>query len=161
MAQYRESAFAFVSRLMEQEGIYYYCEHEKDRHHIVLSDSPSSHSPVAGYEKIPFYPPLPDGARRKQEHISSFSRVHEVKSGAFATTDFNFKKPKVSLFSRASDQLRTHIQAAKFTTIWASSLRAPLAKTSRNVALKSCKRTMNVMKVLGTLLALASARFLH
>ena len=37
--QYRETAFNFVSRLMEQEGIYYYFKHEKGKHMLVLCDS--------------------------------------------------------------------------------------------------------------------------
>jgi hypothetical protein len=37
--QYRETSFDFVSRLMEQEGIYYFFRHEQDRHVLVLADA--------------------------------------------------------------------------------------------------------------------------
>ena len=40
--QYRESDFAFVSRLMEQEGIYYFFDHRDGRHVMVLCDDRSS-----------------------------------------------------------------------------------------------------------------------
>src|SRR5690606_5191972 len=43
--QYRESDFAFVSRLMEEEGMYYFFEHSEDRHMLVLADAKSSHKP--------------------------------------------------------------------------------------------------------------------
>jgi type VI secretion system secreted protein VgrG len=43
--QYRESDFAFVSRLMEEEGIYYFFQHDADRHVMVLCEGPSSHQP--------------------------------------------------------------------------------------------------------------------
>lgn len=43
--QYRESDFAFVSRLMEEEGIYYFFRHDADRHMMVLCEGPSSHQP--------------------------------------------------------------------------------------------------------------------
>ncbi len=36
--QYRETDFNFVSRLMEQEGIFYYFKHEKGKHTLVLAD---------------------------------------------------------------------------------------------------------------------------
>ena len=36
--QYRETDFAFVSRLMEQYGIYYYFEHQDGQHTMVLSE---------------------------------------------------------------------------------------------------------------------------
>ena len=36
-AQYRESDFAFASRLMEEEGIYYFFEHTADDHLMIVS----------------------------------------------------------------------------------------------------------------------------
>ncbi len=43
--QYRESDFAFVSRLMEEEGIYYFFRHDADRHVMILCEGPASHQP--------------------------------------------------------------------------------------------------------------------
>ncbi len=43
--QYRESDFAFISRLMEEEGIYYFFRHDADRHVMVLCEGPASHQP--------------------------------------------------------------------------------------------------------------------
>lgn len=43
--QYGESDFAFVSRLMEEEGIYYFYRHEADRHVMVLCEGPDCHAP--------------------------------------------------------------------------------------------------------------------
>jgi type VI secretion system secreted protein VgrG len=45
--QYRESDFAFVSRLMEQEGIYYFFKHEDGKHKLVLCDGTTSHGKYA------------------------------------------------------------------------------------------------------------------
>lgn len=41
--QYGESDFAFISRLMEEEGIYYFFRHERDEHVMVLCDDPGAH----------------------------------------------------------------------------------------------------------------------
>ena len=41
--QYRESDFDFVSRLMENEGIYYFFKHHEGRHTLVIADSFSAH----------------------------------------------------------------------------------------------------------------------
>ena len=41
--QYRESDFAFASRLMEEEGIRYYFRHGHDGHSMVLADDPLQH----------------------------------------------------------------------------------------------------------------------
>ena len=43
--QYRETDFNFVSRLMEQYGIFYFFEHENGKHTLVLADSESAHQP--------------------------------------------------------------------------------------------------------------------
>lgn len=40
--QYRESDFNFISRLMEEEGIYYYFEHAHDKHVLTLCNAPGS-----------------------------------------------------------------------------------------------------------------------
>jgi type VI secretion system secreted protein VgrG len=50
--QYRESDFAFVSRIMEREGIYYYFEHRRNDHVLVLCDTPGAHKPAPGHETI-------------------------------------------------------------------------------------------------------------
>ena len=41
--QYQETAFNFVSRLMEDVGIFYFFEHHEDRHVLVLIDDMSGH----------------------------------------------------------------------------------------------------------------------
>ena len=47
--QYRETDFNFVSRLMEQEGIYYFLLHDDGKHTMVLAGESSAHEQVAGY----------------------------------------------------------------------------------------------------------------
>jgi type VI secretion system secreted protein VgrG len=88
--QYRETAFAFVSRLMEEEGIYYFFKHEADKHSIVLCDSPASHRQFAGYEDLSYRP----SARDAQETLWSWAVEHEVESGAYFTANFDFTAPK-------------------------------------------------------------------
>ncbi len=50
--QYRESDLAFISRLMEREGIYYFFRHERDDHVLVLADGRGAHQPAPGYETV-------------------------------------------------------------------------------------------------------------
>ena len=94
--QYRETDFNFASRLMEQEGIYYYFKHQDGRHTLTIADSNSAHSTVEGYEKIPF---LPSGrvARPEQEHIDDWNFAREIQPGRYALDDFNFKTPSLDL----------------------------------------------------------------
>ncbi|PYS62694.1 MAG: type VI secretion system tip protein VgrG, partial [Acidobacteria bacterium] len=41
--QYRESDFNFASRLMEEEGIFYFFKHTADGHKMVVANTPDSH----------------------------------------------------------------------------------------------------------------------
>ncbi|MDF1553078.1 MAG: type VI secretion system Vgr family protein [Deferrisomatales bacterium] len=98
--QYRETDFNFVSRLMEQEGIYYYFTHQDGKHTLVLSDSYSSHDLLPGLEQIPYYPP---GDRAIREgHISEWAITRDVQPGAYALNDFDFEKPRASLKTLSS-----------------------------------------------------------
>ncbi|HET7539437.1 MAG TPA: type VI secretion system tip protein TssI/VgrG [Polyangiaceae bacterium] len=99
LVQYRESDFNFVSRLMEQEGIYYYFTHQDKKHTLILSDSYSSHQKVPGYEELPYFPPQ-QGEQRERDHINSWQALRKIRPGAFVATDFDFEKPKLKLSSQ-------------------------------------------------------------
>jgi type VI secretion system secreted protein VgrG len=107
--QYRETDFNFVSRLMEQEGIYYYFKHESNKHQLVLSDSVSSHEPFPGCEKLPFFPP-DEHLRREEHHIYEWTVSQEVQPGVYALNDFDFERPKANLQVKSSIQ-RAHARA--------------------------------------------------
>ena len=99
--QYRETDYNFISRLMEQEGIYYYFEHENGKHTLILCDAPSAHAPKAKYEDIPFSEGG-DVSKSKIEHISDWHITHQIQPGRYALNDFDFKKPKVDLGVQAA-----------------------------------------------------------
>jgi type VI secretion system secreted protein VgrG len=90
--QYQESSFGFVSRLMEQEGIYYFFRHEKDRHMLVLMDDAGQHSPFPGYETIPYHQTL-SGGSTNGEGISQWTVRDVVTPGLYTHNDYDFRKP--------------------------------------------------------------------
>jgi type VI secretion system secreted protein VgrG len=108
--QYRETDFNFVSRLMEQEGIYYYFKHQKNKHILVLADSISSHDPYPGYEKLPYYPP-DDNLRRERDHIYEWTITQGIQPGVYALNDFDFTRPKADIQVKSSIQ-RDHAHAS-------------------------------------------------
>jgi type VI secretion system secreted protein VgrG len=99
--QYRESDFNFASRLMEEEGIYYFFEHDDKKHTLVLADAINSHTPFSGYAQISYYDPG-NPARRKHDHISEWSIFNEFQAGLFTHTDFDFTKPNTDLITKAA-----------------------------------------------------------
>jgi type VI secretion system secreted protein VgrG len=98
--QYRETTFNFISRLMEEEGIYYYFQHEKGKHALVLADSRAAHSVADGYAKIPFDRAGGDGDQ-EAEQFFTWSKSLRVMPTEFALTDFDFEKPKADLLVRS------------------------------------------------------------
>ena len=97
--QYRETDFNFVSRLMEQEGIYYFFKHENGRHVLVLADSPSAHKPNPGCEKISFQfsgAPVSD-----QKYIKEWVVETRLQPGSCSLNAFDFKNTRRDLNARA------------------------------------------------------------
>jgi type VI secretion system secreted protein VgrG len=56
VVQYRESHFGFVSRLLEDAGLYYRFEHEADRDTLVVSDALGSMIPAGQLATVPVNP---------------------------------------------------------------------------------------------------------
>ena len=58
--QYRETDFDFVSRLLEQEGIFYFFKHDDGNHTMVLGDD------IGAWEKAPATRPFPSTRRSRR-----------------------------------------------------------------------------------------------
>ncbi|MBF8778185.1 type VI secretion system tip protein VgrG [Pseudomonas fulva] len=97
--QYRETSFDFVSRLMEEEGIYYFFRHEQERHVLVLADAYAAHHKAPGYEVVPYYPP--DGQHRERDHINDWYLSQEVQPGALELNDYDFQRPSARIDVRS------------------------------------------------------------
>jgi type VI secretion system secreted protein VgrG len=100
--QYRESDFNFLSRLLEHEGIYFFFEHTASKHTLVLVDDPGKHQTFEGYETVPYYAPGGKDPLRKRDHLESWAYTRTVLPGSFATSDFDFEKPRKSLAGSAT-----------------------------------------------------------
>jgi type VI secretion system secreted protein VgrG len=100
--QYRESAFHFVSRLMEQEGIFYFFQHTPERHILVLADSPSAHSPCQIQSRAAFYPVYKTTLWDEEDCITEFQPQSHVHSATFAMKDYDFESPATQLLSESS-----------------------------------------------------------
>jgi type VI secretion system secreted protein VgrG len=99
--QYMETDFEFVSRLMEEEGIYYFFEHTQDKDTLVLCDSVSAHSATPDYAAIPYYPPS-SNTFREDDHIDHWLLSQSMQSGKLSQTDYDFTKPRTSLLSQSA-----------------------------------------------------------
>ncbi|WP_314385757.1 type VI secretion system Vgr family protein [Pseudomonas brenneri] len=98
--QYRETSFDFVSRLMEQEGIYYFFRHEQDRHVLVLADAYGAHATVPGYTSVPYYPK--DEQQRERDHMHNWHLAQQVQPGSLELNDYDFQRPSASIDVRSA-----------------------------------------------------------
>ena len=99
LVQYNESDYNFISRLLSNEGAYYYFKHAPGQNTLVLADDiVGSHTPLPGNPTIPFLPP-DQLAGSHESRIYQWELAEEINSGRHFTDDFNFKKPKADLTS--------------------------------------------------------------
>ena len=105
--QYRESDFQFVSRLMEEEGIYYFFKHDGERHKLHLADGLSAYFPLPDAE-VDFG--APDQSGDLQEQITSWEHHFDFRPGRWTQTDYNPETPKANLMASAPTKL--HLENA-------------------------------------------------
>jgi type VI secretion system secreted protein VgrG len=102
--QYRESDFAFVSRLLEEEGIVYWFRHFENKHVMVLADGTSGHAKGGKYE---FAEKSARTGRLgekwvRDSWIDTWNAHYEVRSGKWVVKDFDFANPDLSLKAEES-----------------------------------------------------------
>ena len=89
--QYRESALDFISRLMEQNGIFFWHEHTASSHTLVIADDNGSTFAA------PFTEALPLTGREDTGAIRRLDEEFAVRSGKWTLRDFNFETPSNDL----------------------------------------------------------------
>jgi type VI secretion system secreted protein VgrG len=98
--QYRETDFAFVSRLMERHGVYYFFEHSEGHHTMVLADAPSCHKPTPGLSRARYASSLA-GHHIDEQALFSWSFERRFRTGKIELRDYNFREPGANLTSQA------------------------------------------------------------
>src|SRR6201996_6492799 len=95
--QYRETSFDFVTRLMEQYGLYYFFQHVRGQHTLVIADDPNAHDTLPN--QIPFVFDQTE-FRTVADHIWEWSTDLGLHSGKFTFRDYNFKTPSADLTAK-------------------------------------------------------------
>jgi type VI secretion system secreted protein VgrG len=108
--QYGETDFNFVSRLLEEEGIFYFFRHSSDKHEMVLADRSGSHQPAPGFASIPFHDD--ESHTVSDPVISRWQMQHEIQTGKVTLADWNFETPSTDLTSTPAAGSRSHDSAS-------------------------------------------------
>ncbi len=96
--QYRETAFDFISRLAEIEGIYYYFKHEQGKHTLMMVDHLSAHLPNPFQPTVEYAHDEGGGVLRTTDTITDCDMGKTVKPSKYAHKDYNFLIPNASLY---------------------------------------------------------------
>ena len=103
--QYRETAFNFVSRLLESEGIFYFFRHENGKHTLVLGDSTTAHSPCPEQSRAMFERSALRGMRHEEDVVRVWKLEQELRPGKYALCDYNFETPGTRLDAQVQSQI--------------------------------------------------------
>jgi type VI secretion system secreted protein VgrG len=95
--QYRETDFQFVSRLMEEYGIFYFFEHEENKHTLVLADSATACKNCPDGSVVRYN--LAGGGLDVDDMVDQFNLTLDLRSGKYSMTDYNFETPSANLMA--------------------------------------------------------------
>ncbi|MCC7497231.1 MAG: type VI secretion system tip protein VgrG [Bryobacterales bacterium] len=99
--QYRESDFNFASRLMEEEGIFYFFTHAENSHKLVIADASSAHRDIPGDARLVF--DEVEGATPEDETVRAWEKTQSISSYRIHLRDYAFQKPQTG--TDASEQI--------------------------------------------------------
>lgn len=120
--QYRESAFNFISRLMEQYGIFYYFEHAQQSHTMVIADDSTSSPSCPDISTFNYY--FESHGVLDYDVVDGLEQEMEMRTGKSTLTDYNFTTPSTSLLTTqtttdtigGNTQYETYDYPGKFLT---------------------------------------------
>ncbi|MDQ6787627.1 MAG: type VI secretion system tip protein VgrG [Acidobacteriota bacterium] len=90
--QYRETDFDFASRLMEEEGIYYFFEHSGGKHKMILANTPQSHPDCPSKSDIAYF----TNVGQREDFITSIVKWqtdYQLQTGKVTLWDYHFQLP--------------------------------------------------------------------
>ncbi len=89
--QYRESDFNFASRLMEEEGIYYYFTHSASDHKMVLCNKTNGHPPIEDPVRVTYL--NAEGGVQPEDRVHDWSKIQQLTACRYTLWDSNFELP--------------------------------------------------------------------
>jgi type VI secretion system secreted protein VgrG len=93
--QYRETDFNFISRLLEEEGICYFFEHEEKKHTLILADASDKFKPCPKQESARYQ--ISTGGWLEEDVITSLEKMQEIRPAKYSINDFNFEIPSTDM----------------------------------------------------------------
>ena len=89
LTQYQESDFAFIRRVLAQEGLYFYFEHSQKGHTLVLADPAIAHQDHQEFQAVRMG--RPKNVSGSDDYLTSWHASFELQSEAVTLADFDFR----------------------------------------------------------------------
>lgn len=125
--QYRESDFDFISRLLEEEGIYYFFKHQENQHIMVLTDAPAGH-PMANDSNLIWHH---QGKNLTPGNIDNWSSCSGLIPGEAVFTGYNTQQAAAVTSQYTSRKENNSLDQVSFTDITPSEERAMLTSKAK------------------------------
>jgi type VI secretion system secreted protein VgrG len=138
--QYDETAFNFVSRMMEDAGIFYFFEHADGKHTLVLGDDADAHKACPGLDAAQYQQ---TSVQYTDDYVVTRCTIEEqVVTGKFAHDDFNFETPSTDLKAEATGEGR----AMGIYEYPGGFLTKDSGETRANVRLEACEQPAKILR---------------
>jgi type VI secretion system secreted protein VgrG len=98
--QYRESSLNFISRLLEEEGMFYFFAHQQTKHTIIFADKNTVGGACPGQETAEYSYDQQGWVGQGEEGVATLERIETAYTGKVALTDYNFETPTLSLLDK-------------------------------------------------------------
>ena len=96
--QYEETDFQFLSRVMEDEGIFYFFEHGDDGSKLVIADGNNNFVELEGFESLTYDPR--GGTAGGEHRISALTRTRRTVTTKVSVRDYNYRTPSTELVGK-------------------------------------------------------------
>ena len=140
--QYCESALAFVSRLLEEEGIYFHSEHGDDGELIVFSDDSTTSDQTDPGPTIKYR--YKGAMEQSEDTIGVITQRHRTASGKVTYRDYDFTKPQLDLTVSTSADVDTDLEVYDYPGLYSDPTRG---KQLAQVRLEAMQAERTVLEV--------------
>jgi len=106
--QYRETDLDFISRLMEEEGIFYYFDHSAEKHLLVIADKSAVHKEIEKPAQLIYQ--KPSGTVADDDTVYPFNYVEGIRTGSVMLNDYLFRKPALNLRTKQDFKLNPELE---------------------------------------------------
>lgn len=142
--QYQESALAFVSRLLEEEGIFYFAKTDgTDQEVFVFSDDSEQSAPIAGDKEVKYRGRI--GMELPEDGIVEIEEHHRVRSGQFVLRDYDFKRPALDMTVTADAEVDTDLSVYDYPGLYVEPSEGERLATVRLEAEQVDRETVSIV----------------